>query len=80
MGFLSDVPEITGQLYRHETATKGFGIQSEKTGQIAYFKLHQKMAANRTGDETWAWMFIPADQTKDNFPGLEKTQVCVFRE
>ena len=80
IGFLSDTPEVVGQLYRHEALTKGFGIQSEKTGQIAYFKLHQKMAANRTGDEAWAWLFIAADQTRDDFPQLQKTQVCIFRE
>ena len=79
IGVFHDVPEIIGPLYSHESATKGFGIQSTKTGQIAYFKLHQKMAGNRVGDETWAWLFIAADQTQDDLPQLAKTQVCVFR-
>jgi hypothetical protein len=68
-------PAILRQLFA-DSFDLGFGIESHRTGFIAYFTLHLQHR-DEDGDIT-KWVFVPTPQSVAKQPYLAGVEVHVF--
>ena len=68
-------PQILRQLWA-DSMDLGFAMRSHKTGQVAYFTLHQQEASPE--GETLKWIFKPSEKSVERQPGLKGVFVHVY--
>lgn len=66
-----------GSIY-NDAADVGFGLVSEKTGELAVFYLDEKHQ-NREGEVLY-WSFKPTTETIKKFPQLARVKAIVYND
>ncbi len=79
--FVADASSLNNTFYGNiynDAADVGFGIISEKTGELAVFYL-DKLCQNQEG-EVLFWSFKPTTETIKKFPQLNRIIAVVYND